>query len=54
MLLKLLIIVMVIGECDDLVNFDAQGNGNPSSSPVHTDISNTDHCVSVENMNSTT
>ena len=52
MLLMLLIIVMVIG---DLANFDAQDNGNPSSSPAHTDItSNTGHCVSVENMDSTT
>ncbi len=55
MLLKLLIIVMVIGEYDDLANFDAQDNGNPSSSPAHTDITrDTGHCVSVENMDSTT
>ena len=42
------------GEYDDLANCDAQDNGNPSSSPAHTDMtSNTDHCVSVENMDST-
>ena len=26
------------GEYDEFANFDAHDNGNPSSSPVHTDI----------------